>query len=62
MQINGVLKKTVCKLGITILERKSKKQGSKHGERRLITKIGQQHNENIENPRSKTKSPKHPEF
>jgi hypothetical protein len=45
MQINGVLKKTVCKLGITIMERKSKKQGSKHGERRLITKMGQ-HNEN----------------
>jgi hypothetical protein len=25
MQINVVLKKTVCKLGITIMERKSKK-------------------------------------
>jgi hypothetical protein len=56
MQINGVLKKSVCKLGITIMERKSKQQGSKHGERRLITKIGQ-HNENHRTPKIRTDFP-----
>jgi hypothetical protein len=45
------------------MERKSKKQGSKHGERRLITKIGQ-HNENktlkIQDPKQKVENT--PEF